>query len=362
PAPTTATSARSVSVVDPAATAGGYGIRISPPLYFRHDSSLEHDTGAHPERITRITAIERAMEDCGWLGFEQRDAPPVELSTLEAVHPRAHIEHVRLMSERGGGSIDPDTVASAGSYRAALHAAGGATAAVEALLTGEAPLAFSALRPPGHHAEASAAMGFCLFNNVAVAARHALDAHGAERVLVFDWDVHHGNGTAHIFEPVEEVLYASIHQMPLYPGTGRLQDCGRGEGLGYTLNFPVPPGSGESTWLPLVEHLVVPVTRQYHPDLVLISAGYDAHRADPLADCTLDTGSFAQMALWIRQAAEDSGAPVGVVLEGGYDLEALAESVPATLEALRDGGEPRSLPPDPITDRCAEQARRWWLL
>ncbi|MBX5470713.1 MAG: histone deacetylase [Thermoleophilaceae bacterium] len=336
---------------------------MADPIYFRHASSLDHDTGAHPERFGRIEAIERALEERGWLGFEVRDAPAVDLAVLEAVHPREYIEHVRVVSEeRGGGSLDPDTVTSPGSFRAALHAAGGAVAAVDALLGDGAPLAFSGLRPPGHHAEAAAAMGFCLFNNVAVAARHALDAHGAERVLVLDWDVHHGNGTAHSFEATAEVLYASIHQMPLYPGTGRLEDAGRGDGAGYTLNCPVPPGSGESTWLPLLEHVVAPVLREYGPDLVLVSAGYDAHRSDPLADCTLETDSFAQMALWVRLAAAECGAPIGVVLEGGYDLEALSASVAATLEALRDGGEPRSLPPDAVTDRCAAQARRWWRL
>src|SRR5262249_7873149 len=156
-------------------------------------------------------------------------------------------------------------------------------------------VAFSALRPPGHHAEPTVAMGFCLFNNVAVAARHALDVLGVERVFILDWDVHHGNGTNDIFHASDDVLFASIHQSPLYPGTGPLRDVGEGAGEGFWLNLPVPPGSGEDVWLALVEHVVMPVAREFRPQLVLVSAGFDAHRADPLANCTLEASSFAAM-------------------------------------------------------------------
>jgi acetoin utilization deacetylase AcuC-like enzyme len=253
------------------------------------------------------------------------------------VHPEHHIAAIRGMSEAGGGSFDADTVASSGSYEAALHAAGGACLLVEELLAGRAATGFCGLRPPGHHAEPAQAMGFCLFNNVAVAARHALDELGLERVLVLDWDVHHGNGTNDIFHATDQVLFASLHQSPLYPGTGPLSDVGSGAGEGYTINLPVPPGSGEETWLPLVEHVVVPAALQYRPQLVLVSAGFDAHRADPLAECMLKEGSFGRMAAQVRELGARLGVRVGAVLEGGYNLAALSVSVAAAMEALGEG-------------------------
>ncbi|MEA2399079.1 MAG: hypothetical protein QOK25_2635 [Thermoleophilaceae bacterium] len=284
------------------------------------------------------------------------------MDALGAVHPAAYVDEVRRMSESGGGSFDPDTVASAGSFNAALHAAGGACALVDALVSGQAPVGFCGLRPPGHHAEPTLAMGFCLFNNVAVAARHALDSLGLGRVLILDWDVHHGNGTNDIFHSDPAVLFASIHQSPLYPGTGPLSDAGSGPGEGYTINLPVPPGSGEDVWLSLVEHVVAPAARAFEPELVLISAGFDAHRADPLADCMLDTESFARMALQVRAVADGLGVPVGAVLEGGYDLDALAASTAAALGALAAGGQPPAVERHPIVTRAAEQVGRHWPL
>src|SRR3954471_21600845 len=225
---------------------------MAPGLYFRHPSSVEHETGAHPENKARIPAIESELERRDWLGWERREAPEATIAQLERIHPAEHIEHIRSTSASGGGWFDADTVASPGSWEAALHSAGGACALVDALLDGESGVGFAAMRPPGHHAEAARAMGFCLFNNVAVAARHAIDACGVERVAVFDWDVHHGNGTNDIFHASDEVLYVSIHQSPLYPGSGPLEDVGSGAGEGYTVNLPVPPGAGEAIWLSLV--------------------------------------------------------------------------------------------------------------
>ena len=339
-----------------------YRTRIAPPLYFRHEASLHHDTGAHPEGPGRIPAIERELEGRGWLGYSQRDAPAVPLEVLHAVHPARYVTGVRELSEGGGGAFDLDTVASEGSWEAALHAAGGAVALVEALVAGEAPHGFCGLRPPGHHAEPERAMGFCLFNNVAVAARHALDSLGVERVLVFDWDVHHGNGTNDIFRSDPAVLFASIHQSPLYPGTGPLSDVGSGPGEGYSLNLPVPPGSGDAEWLALVEHVVVPAARAFEPQLVLVSAGFDAHRDDPLADCRLSAESFASLAAWVRDLASSLGVPFGAVLEGGYDLRALASSVAATLEAFGSDAEPVSVPPNGITEGAAAVLGRYWPL
>jgi acetoin utilization deacetylase AcuC-like enzyme len=339
-----------------------YGIRIGIPLYFRHDSSLEHDTGPHPEGPGRIPAIERAMEASDWLGFEVRDAPEASIDQIARVHPRDYIEHVRLACERGV-SLDPDTVTSPGSWGAALHAAGGAVAMVDALLGGEASLGFCGLRPPGHHAETRAAMGFCLFGNLAIAARHALDEHGLTRVFVLDWDVHHGNGTNEIFHETSAVLFASIHQSPLYPGTGPLSDVGSSDGEGFSINLPVPPGSGEEEWLSLVQHVVMPAAREFEPELVLVSAGFDAHRADPLASCLLETSSYAQLAAHARELAAGLGVPVGVVLEGGYDLAALSESVVATLGSLANGGEPpRNVERDALSERAATAIGRYWPL
>jgi acetoin utilization deacetylase AcuC-like enzyme len=281
---------------------------------------------------------------------------------LRRVHPPSYVDSIRFMSERGGGAFDSDTVVSEGSYVAALHAAGGACALVEELVAGTAPVGFSGLRPPGHHAEPRRAMGFCLFNSVAVAARHAVAALGLERVFVLDWDVHHGNGTNDIFHESRDVLFASIHQYPWYPGTGPLDDAGSGEGEGFSINLPVPAGSGEDEWLSLVEHVVVPAARAFDPQLVLISAGFDAHRDDPLGMCELSADSFAEMARWVRALADSVGAPVGAVLEGGYDLPALARSTAATLEALRDGGTPRSVDPAPLALAAARQVGRWWPL
>ena len=300
------------------------------------------------------------MERRDWLGYSVREAPEVDLKVLRGVHPATYIDEIRFMSERGGGAFDPDTVASEGSYVAALHAAGGACALVEALVAGEASVGFSGLRPPGHHAEPRVAMGFCLFNNVAVAARHAVDSLGLQRVLVFDWDVHHGNGTNDVFSSSSEVLFASIHQYPWYPGTGPLSDVGTGEGEGFSFNLPVPSRSGDDIWLSLVEHVLVPAALSFRPELVLVSAGFDAHRDDPLGMCALEAESFAWMARWVRFVADEVGAPVGAVLEGGYDLGALASSCAASLEAFRDGGEPRSVEPHPLAVEAARALSPWW--
>jgi acetoin utilization deacetylase AcuC-like enzyme len=204
-------------------------------------------------------------------------------------------------------------------------------------------------------------MGFCFFNNVAVAAQHALDAHGLERVFILDWDVHHGNGTNDIFYGRSDVLFASIHQWPLYPGTGQLCDVGIGEADGYTMNLAVPGGSGDSTWLPLVEHVVVPAARAYEPELILVSAGFDAHRDDPLATCDLTEESFAAMARWVVSLAGELGVPFGGVLEGGYDLAALAGSVAATLEVFGSADAATApVEPDPITQQAQSHFARWW--
>ena len=257
--------------------------------------------------------------------------------------------------------IDLDTVAAPESFEAALHSAGGAAHAAERLLAGDARAAFCGLRPPGHHAERDRSMGFCLFNNVAVAARHAIAECGAERVLICDWDVHHGNGTEAIFAADSDVLFASIHQWPLYPGTGPAEYAGTGEGEGYTVNLTVPPGAGSDEFLALVQHVVVPIGRGYKPDLIAISAGYDAHRDDPLASCRVDTEAFGEMAASLRELAAELSVPVLVCLEGGYSPHALADSVLATIAGLEGSAQPREAPREAAEPHLSRLADRWAL-
>jgi acetoin utilization deacetylase AcuC-like enzyme len=336
-------------------------------LYIRHASSLAHDPSVlapeHPDAPERVKAIEAAMEGVDWLGCEVRDAPQATESELQLVHSPAHVQRIRDLCIAGGGQIDEDTFVGDASYRAALHAAGGACEMVRALIRGDARAGFSGMRPAGHHAERDRAMGFCLFNNVAIAAELAVRELGVDKVLIIDWDVHHGNGAAEIFRRRSDVLFASIHQLGLFPGTGAVTDAGSAEGLGYTINVPVPAGSDEEVWISVLEYVILPAAVEFSPELVLISAGFDAHREDPLANCALDTSSFAQMACHVRDMADEIGAPVGAVLEGGYQPHVLAESVVATVAAMNGEGTAESIAPDPfVTSRVAAHVGHFWTL
>jgi acetoin utilization deacetylase AcuC-like enzyme len=314
---------------------------VSAGLYFSHPACLEHDprllSPGHPDTPERLLTLERELASRDWLGWEGREAPAASEQQLELVHSAAHVRSIRQLCAAGGGMIDADTFVGTASFRAALHAAGGACAMAAALLAGEASVGFCAVRPSGHHAESASAMGFCLFNNVAVAAAVAIAELGVRRVLILDWDVHHGNGTAEIFERRADVLFVSIHEAGLYPGTGRREEVGSGAGHGYTLNLPVAPGSQEREWLSLLDRVVLPAAVAFEPELVLISAGFDAHAGDPLAHCCLQSESFAAMAARVRDMTRAAGVPLGVVLEGGYDARLLAESVALTLQALSGG-------------------------
>jgi acetoin utilization deacetylase AcuC-like enzyme len=323
---------------------------------------MAHDIPGHPERPARIVALEAEMERHDWFGWERADAPRATRDQLARVHATAHIDMIADLSARGGGAIDLDTSAVAGTYEAALRAAGGALALVDALLRDGQPCGVSALRPPGHHAEAARAMGFCFFNNVAVAAAHARAEHGAERVLIVDWDVHHGNGTNDIFHSDPAVLFSSIHEWPLYPGTGPASDLGSGEGQGFTVNMPVPSGSGDAVHGSLVEHVVAPLIRAWRPQLVLISAGFDAHRVDPLATLRLTEAGYAGMTASLRRACADAGAPLGLVLEGGYAVDALAASMAALMPVLGAGDVPEAVELDlhPLAADAWERLARWW--
>jgi acetoin utilization deacetylase AcuC-like enzyme len=330
--------------------------------FLEHPSSLAHDTGSHPEQPARIAAIEQELSERGWLGYERVQSPAVAEADLTAVHPEVYVETIARISARGGGYLDVDTVTSEGSFEAALHAAGGAVALVDLLLDGNASSAFSAHRPPGHHAQQARAMGFCLFNNIAIAATHALRARGVERVMILDWDVHHGNGTNDIFHASDEVLYVSIHESPLYPGTGHAADLGIGDGRGYTVNLPVSAGADDALYRSLVDHVVVPLATAFEPELVLISAGYDAHRDDPLATCNLTEEGYAQMARSMRRCCDGLGAPLGAVLEGGYALGALARSVAVTLEELQAPvtAADEDVGVAPLARQARERLAEWW--
>jgi acetoin utilization deacetylase AcuC-like enzyme len=316
----------------------------------------------HPERPARIRALEAEMEAHGWFGCSRTEAPAAAEELLLTVHPEAYVATLREICARGGARIDADTIALPGTYEAALRGAGGAAALADALLGDGARSGVSALRPPGHHAETATAMGFCFFNNVAVAARRARDAHGAERVLVLDWDVHHGNGTNEIFHADPGVLFASIHEYPLYPGTGPGSDVGSGPGEGFTVNLPVPGGSGDAAYRSLVEHVGCALIAEWKPQLVLVSAGFDAHRADPLATCEVTEAGYAGMTASLRRACDAVGAPLGIVLEGGYDLGAIAHSMAALMPILVADDTPaaESLAVHPLAEDALGRLERYW--
>ena len=305
----------------------------------------EHDTGpGHPERPARLRAVEEALTRTDAAGdatlqLEPRAATREE---LERVHTVEHLDDLERRCRAGGGRIDADTVASRGSWDAAVFAAGAGLSAVDALDAGRGDAAFLALRPPGHHAVPAHAMGFCLVNNVAVTAA-ALAARG-QRSVVVDWDAHHGNGTQDIFYESPDVLYVSLHEWPLYPGTGRVTDTGRGAGAGTTVNVPLPAGATGDVYLEALDTLIAPAVERFAPDWVLISSGYDAHRDDPITGLGLSTGDFADLTARVSAFAPRPGRLI-VFLEGGYDLEALRGGVAATCGVL----EGRTVRPEPAT-------------
>ena len=317
---------------------------VYDPIY------LEHDTGQHVENAQRLRAIISHLEETG---LKQKLSPiPPRAATdeeLSLVHDKYHIAHIQAVAKRGGGWLDADTVMSSGSYQAALHAAGGLIRATE-VVTSESGSAFALVRPPGHHATATQAMGFCLFNNVAIAARYALSKCKLERLAIIDFDVHHGNGTQGTFYGDAQVLYLSAHEYPLYPGTGSIGETGDGDGKGTTVNIPLPAGSGDAEYLEVFQQIIVPIVKRFSPQLILVSAGYDAHWSDGLALMEVSVAGFARMTGIIRGLADElcSGRLV-FTLEGGYNLTALAASIKAAFDVLLGNtdiedplGEPQS--------------------
>jgi len=303
---------------------------VYDPIY------LKHDTGEHVENAGRLEAIISRLEETG---LKQQLTPIkpriASVEELSLVHQKQHISHIQDVAKKGGGWLDADTVMSPDSYQVALYAAGGAIVATEAVMDGKVNSAFALVRPPGHHATPRQAMGFCLFNNIAVAAEHALTRYKLERILIIDFDVHHGNGTQEIFYDHPGVMYISTHEYPFYPGTGSVEETGRGAAKGATVNIPLPAGCGDNEYLQVFEQIIIPAARRFEPQLILVSAGYDAHWADGIALMQVSVSGFAQMARIIKGLANElCDGRLVFSLEGGYHLGALAASVKATFDTL----------------------------
>lgn len=327
---------------------------MTETAYVYHPVYLEHDEPSHPENARRLRRILDVLEE---QSLRERlrllEPRPATEAELLRVHSETYIERVRQAAERGGGRLDPDTYVVSRSFEAALMAAGGIVRAAEAVLTDEIANGFALIRPPGHHATANRAMGFCLFNNVAVAARAALAEGNVERVFIADFDVHHGNGTADLFARDPEVFYFSAHQYPYYPGTGAAEEMGQGAGSGTALNVPLPTNVGDKGYVHIFDELVWPLAERFNPDLILVSAGYDGHWDDPLAHMALSLGGYARMAReLVEMATHLCQGRIIFALEGGYQLDALAYGVLNTFYALL--GEDTvvdPLGPSPRTER-----------
>jgi acetoin utilization deacetylase AcuC-like enzyme len=303
---------------------------VYDPIY------LEHDTGDHVENSQRLVATMSYLKETG---IEKKltclPARPALLEELEMIHTAEYISYVKSKAEKGGGWLDPDTVMSPNSYEAALYAAGGLMVAVEAVMRGEVDNAFALVRPPGHHALHDRAMGFCIFNNMAIAAKFALSKFSLNRILIADFDVHHGNGTQDAFYADPKVLYFSTHQYPFYPGTGWMDETGTGEGEGITVNFPMAAGWGDEEYLRAFNEVLVPVARRFQPQLFLVSTGFDAHWADQLAMMRVSVKGFAQMVVILKElATELCQGRLVFTLEGGYNLQAVASSIKAVFDVL----------------------------
>jgi acetoin utilization deacetylase AcuC-like enzyme len=308
---------------------------VYDPIY------LEHDTGDHVENSRRLVEAMSRLKETG-IKEKLTSLPsrPASQEELEMIHAPQYISHVKSKAESGGGWLDPDTVVSPKSYEAALCAAGGVLAAVEVVMKGEVDNAFALVRPPGHHAIRDRAMGFCIFNNVAIAARFALSRFNLNRVLIVDFDVHHGNGTQDAFYADPEVLYFSTHQYPFYPGTGWMDETGTGAGEGTTVNFPMAAGWGDEEYLRAFNEVLVPVARRFQPELILVSAGFDPHWADHLAMMTVTITGFVQMATILKELAAELGqGRLVFTLEGGYNLRVVSSSVKAIFDVLLGNSE-----------------------
>ncbi len=328
-------------------------------LLLYDEAMLAHDPGpAHPEQPTRLRAVRDALTENPVPGARWGVPQPAKREFIERVHTAAHID--RIESLRGqSAALDVDTAVSPGSVEAVYLGTGAAIDAVTAVVNSNAQRAFALVRPPGHHAEHDRAMGFCLFNNIAIAAAHARAELGCDRVLIVDWDVHHGNGTQQAFYGDPNVLFFSTHQHPLYPGTGASDEIGTGDGAGYTVNVPLPPGFADAEYAAIFRQILVPIADSFAPNLVLVSAGFDAHRNDPLGSMALTDAGFACLCAMVRDIADrHANGRLALFLEGGYDAAALASSVRACIEVLA-GSSPQQpgSRPDPRSDEIINLIR-----
>jgi acetoin utilization deacetylase AcuC-like enzyme len=322
-----------------------------------HPIYLEHDTDGHPERKERVITTLKKIEASD-LELEFVTPRPATLEEVGRVHSSGYIDQVRAISERGGGYLDLDTVVSRRSYEAALMAAGGVITGIDGVIK-DLDNAFALVRPPGHHALPNRGMGFCIFNNVAIGAKYAQKM-GLEKVLIVDWDVHHGNGTSAIFYDDRTVLYFSTHQFPHYPGTGRVKELGMDGAEGFTVNVPLPWGTGDSGYLAAFDEILKPVALEFDPDIVLVSAGQDPHQADPLSGMNLTTEAFGSMAASVKEIADTccEGRLVAA-LEGGYNLNALSDSIVAILRAFKGEAPGRTeVEEDPRVAERIEEVKR----
>jgi acetoin utilization deacetylase AcuC-like enzyme len=333
--------------------------------YGYDDLFLKHDYPGHPEGADRLKAVMQHLEERKLLEALQFLEPQTaSVDEIARVHSLSYIEQVRRTSERGGGHLDPDTYTNSDSFAAAMLAAGALLQMTRAVVEGAVRNGFALIRPPGHHALRARGMGFCIFNNVAVAAREALRLPGIERILIYDFDVHHGNGTQAAFESDPQVLFISTHQYPHYPGTGATGETGTGEGAGTLVNIPLPPGVGDRGYAAAIGDVAWPIAQRYHPDLILVSAGFDAHWSDPLAMMALSLTGYAWIAQELRAMADEfCDGRIVFTLEGGYNLGVLAHGVENVFHALLGDGMvsdplgPAPTEEGPVVNRIAELRR-----